>query len=103
MVAACSLKLWFGATRVQAMVPSINCKDYGRMVAFMTQSDHADIRQVSVFELHDAAEHDRQGWIFAATQMIVGSKGGIQNCAATFIDNHPLFRHNLFFGLQVDS
>ena len=51
MVAACSLKLWFGATRVQAMVPSINCKDYGRMVAFMTQSDHADIRQVSVFEL----------------------------------------------------
>ena len=37
------------------------------------------------------------------TQMIVGSKGGTQNCAATFIDNHPLFRHNLFFGLQVDS
>ena len=83
------------------MVPSINCKDYGRMVAFMTQSDHADIRQVSVFELQQ--NMTGRGWIFAASQMIVGSKGGIQNCAATFVDNHPLFRHNLFFGLQVDS
>ena len=101
MVAACSLKLWFGATRVQAMVPSINCKDYGRMVAFMTQIDHA--AHPSGVRVRAAAEHDRQGWIFAASQMIVGSKGGIQNCAATFVDNHPLFRHNLFFGLQVDS
>ena len=35
--------------------------------------------------------------------MIVGSKGGMQNCAVTFRENHPLFRHNLFFGLQVGS
>ena len=59
MVAACSLKLWFGATRVQAMVPSINCKDYGRMVAFMTQIDHA--AHPSGVRVRAAAEHDRQG------------------------------------------
>jgi hypothetical protein len=82
------------------MVPSINCKDYGRMAAFMMQNGCNDIHPLRV---QAAAEHDRQGWIFAASQMIVGSKGGIQNCAATFVDNHPLFRHNLFFGLQVDS
>ena len=35
--------------------------------------------------------------------MIVGSKGGMRNCPVTFRENHPLFRLNLFFGLQVDS
>ena len=35
--------------------------------------------------------------------MIVGSKGGMQNCADTFRENHPLFRHYPFFGLQVGS
>ena len=37
------------------------------------------------------------------TQMIVGSKGDMQNCPVTFRENHPLFRYNLFYGLQVDS
>ena len=60
-------------------------------------------RHPSGVRVRAAAEHDRQGWIFAAAQMVLGSKGGIQNCAATFVDNHPLFRHNLFFGFQVDS
>ena len=83
------------------MVPSINCKDYGRMAAYMMQNGCTDIHPLFVFKPQQ--NMTGMGWIFAASQMIVGSKGGIQNCAATFVDNHPLFRHNLFFGLQVDS
>ena len=87
--------------RNHTMVLSINCKDYGRMWTFMTQNGYSDIHPLYVYKPQQ--NMTGMGWIFAVEQMIVGYKGGIQNCAVTFVDNHPLFRHNLFFGLQVGS
>ena len=83
--------------RNHTMVLSINCKDYGRMANFMALNSYTDTHPLYVYKPQQ--NMTGMGWIFAVEQMIVGNKGGMQNCAVTFRENHPLFRHNLFFRL----
>ena len=84
--------------RHHTMVFFITWKDAGRMATFMALNGYTDIHPLYVYEPQQ--NMTGMGWIFAVEQMIVGYKGGMQNCAVTFRDNHALFRHNLFLDFK---
>ena len=80
---------------------SIVYHDAGRVRACMIRFGFVDIHPVYVYK----PQQNTTGleWIFAVEIMLVGYKGGIRDCALTFQDMNPVYRHNLLFAHQVGS
>ena len=75
--------------------------DAGRVRSFMIKFGFLDIHPLYVYK--PMQNTTGLEWIFAVEMMLVGYKGGIRDCALTFQDMNPVYRHNLLFAHQVGS